>query len=41
MAIVSETQHEESLDKIYKIENMKKYGREEVVDRVPQVIKTI
>ncbi|CAG9532190.1 unnamed protein product [Cercopithifilaria johnstoni] len=34
--ILSETQHEESLGKIHQIENLNKYGRQEVEDRGPQ-----
>uniref|UniRef100_A0A0N5ALN5 Immunoglobulin I-set domain protein n=1 Tax=Syphacia muris TaxID=451379 RepID=A0A0N5ALN5_9BILA len=36
IAIVSDSQHEESLDKIYEIEHMKKYERAEVMDKVPE-----
>ncbi|KAM3716725.1 Kettin [Dirofilaria immitis] len=34
--ILSETQHQESLGKIHQIENLNKYGRQEVEDKGPQ-----
>ncbi|OZC07058.1 hypothetical protein X798_05950 [Onchocerca flexuosa] len=34
--VLSETQHQESLGKIHQIENLNKYGRQEVEDKGPQ-----